>query len=226
MLLLADGRFPGGGNVHSGGVESAVADGRVADEASLESFLLGRLWTVGLMEAALAAATAARIADAAGVDEVVEALLDLDAEAGARLVAPPLREASRRLGRQIARAATRCWPNVSLAMLAEVLPAGAHFPVALGAVSAAAGLDPTDAARLAVHHGIMVPAQAGVRLLGLDPFAVAACCARLAAPGDAVVVEAVAAASRPGAELPARSSPVLDIAAVEHRASDVRLFVT
>ncbi|MDP9074601.1 MAG: urease accessory protein, partial [Actinomycetota bacterium] len=42
-LLLADGRFPGGGHAHSGGLEAAVADGSVADLAGLEAFLIGRL---------------------------------------------------------------------------------------------------------------------------------------------------------------------------------------
>ncbi len=31
LLLLADGRFPGGGSAHSGGLEAAVAAGVVAD---------------------------------------------------------------------------------------------------------------------------------------------------------------------------------------------------
>ncbi|MGD9797255.1 MAG: urease accessory protein UreF, partial [Acidimicrobiia bacterium] len=56
-LLLADGRFPMGGHVHSGGVESAVADGRVVDVPTLAAYLLGRLHTTGLTDAALAAAT-------------------------------------------------------------------------------------------------------------------------------------------------------------------------
>ena len=29
LLLLADGRFPAGGHVHSAGIEAAVGDGRV-----------------------------------------------------------------------------------------------------------------------------------------------------------------------------------------------------
>ena len=53
LMLLADGRLPAGGHVHSGGIESAVADGRVHDLASLRSFTEGRLWTAGLTDAAL-----------------------------------------------------------------------------------------------------------------------------------------------------------------------------
>ncbi|MFD7655801.1 urease accessory protein UreF [Actinosynnema sp. NPDC059797] len=55
-LMIADSRFPGGGHVHSGGVEEAVARRLVTDEVSLASFLLGRLRTAGALGAAFAAA--------------------------------------------------------------------------------------------------------------------------------------------------------------------------
>jgi urease accessory protein len=223
-LLLADGRFPAGGHVHSAGVESAVADGRVHDLASLEDFVVGRLGTVGLTDAALAAATALRLGDPDGGDAAV--LDELDAEARARTPVPALREASRRQGRQLVRVAGRCWPSAVLALVADRRPGGAHLPVALGAVAVAAGLDAPAAARLSVHHAVTTPAQAAVRLLGLDPFAVAALTARLAAPAAAVAETAVRAAAGPPADLPARTGPVLDVAADEHRRWDVRLFAT
>src|SRR3989442_13469851 len=87
LLLLADGRFPGGGHAHSGGLEPAVADGAGYDLASLESFLAGRLLTNGEVDAWLAAAACAE-ADP----------LELDAEADARCPAAALRQASRRVG--------------------------------------------------------------------------------------------------------------------------------
>ncbi|MGW4109089.1 urease accessory protein UreF, partial [Streptomyces sp. NPDC004976] len=58
LLVLADGRFPAGGHAHSGGMEAAVASGRVRDTASLEAFCRGRLHTAGLVAAGLAAAAA------------------------------------------------------------------------------------------------------------------------------------------------------------------------
>ncbi|GIH09584.1 urease accessory protein UreF [Rhizocola hellebori] len=57
LLLLADGRFPAGGHAHSSGLEAAVAAGRVSSLSTLESFLLGRLYTTGLVTAAFAAAS-------------------------------------------------------------------------------------------------------------------------------------------------------------------------
>ena len=45
LLLLADGRLPSGAHAHSGGLEAAVAAGRVTDLDSLTGFLHGRLAT-------------------------------------------------------------------------------------------------------------------------------------------------------------------------------------
>ncbi|MGE3834059.1 MAG: urease accessory protein UreF [Acidimicrobiia bacterium] len=211
-LLLADGRFPMGGHVHSGGVESAVADGRVVDVPTLAAYLLGRLHTTGLTDAALAAATVRHL----------DRLDELDAEADARIAVPALRVVSRRLGRQLVRVAGRCWPSATLASL----PDAPHQCIALGVVGVAAGLEATDVARLAVHHAVTTPAQAAVRLLGLDPFAVAALTAELAAEGEGVVEVALAAAAGPIADLPARTGPLVEIAAVEHAALPTRLFAS
>ena len=225
-FLLADGRFPAGGHVHSAGVEAAVADGRVHDEDSLVAYMHGRLLTAGLTDAALAVATTTRVRAAGAREERAVVLLALDAEAGARVPAPPLREASRRLGRQLVRAAARCWPSVVLSDAAGLLPDGPHQPCALGLVGCAAGLAADEVARVAVHHAIATPGQAGVRLLGLDPFAVVALAAGLAADGEAVVREALTYADAPLADLPARTGPMVEIAAMEHAQWDVRMFTT
>lgn len=212
MLLLADGRLPTGGHVHSAGIESAVADGRVHDVDTLARYVHGRLHTAALTEAAIAAAATLQ----------PQLLGELDAEADARIPVPALREVSRRLGRQLLRVAGRCWPATPLASL----PRSPHQPVALGAVGLAAGLSASDVARVAVHHAIATPTQAAVRLLGLDPFAVAALAAALAAEGEPVVEAAVAAAARPLPELPARSGPATEIAAARHHLLDTRLFAS
>jgi urease accessory protein len=221
-LLLADGRFPAGGHVHSAGIEAAVADRRVTGLASLEAFVVGRLWTSGLTDAALAAAATGRLDG--GDDRAVIAALD--AEAAARIPVPVLREASRRQGRQLVRVGARCWPAPLLDLLPVVRSDGVHLPVALGAVARAAGLGHADVARLSLHHAVATPTQAALRLLGLDPFAVAALAAGLADRAAAVAAEAVALAAGPLADLPARTGPLPDLAADEHRRWDVRLFAT
>jgi urease accessory protein len=291
LLLLADGRFPAGGHVHSAGVEAAVGDGRVTGVDDLRSFLVGRLHTNGLSDAALAAATAHRLVSGdPGHDDralLVEAMRLLDAEAAARQPVPPLRAASRRLGRQLLRVAGRCWthPVLDAASAAaappdqlpdptpggtgdgradpsgldgsstasaadgRVVPSGPldpapaggavgrrmagadraeglHHPVALGAVAVAAGLSAGDAAALAVHHVLSTPAQAAVRLLGLDPFAVVGLLAQLSSEAEAVARSATVLAEGSLDELPAGAGPLVEIAALDHEHWPIRMFAT
>ena len=56
LLVLADGRLPAVGHAHSGGLEAAVAAGRVRDVDGLAGFLRGRLATSGVVAAVFAAA--------------------------------------------------------------------------------------------------------------------------------------------------------------------------
>lgn len=251
LLLLADGRLPAGGHAHSAGTEAAVGDGRVGDLATLEDFTRGRLWSQGLVDAALAAATAAALAGGpsatlgvagspapgaghaaadglgpSGHVGVGPILRCLDAEADARLAPSSLRAASRRLGRQLVRVADRCWPAAVLAEAVAVHPDGIHQAVATGVVGVAAGLDVSDVAALVAHHAVATPTQAAVKLLGLDPFAVAALAARLAGEAAAVAERAVVAAHGPMEDLPALTSPLVEVAAAEHHGWPVRLFAT
>lgn len=225
LLLLADGRFPGGGHAHSGGLEAAAALEGVREVTDLEAFLLGRVGTAGRVAAAFAAAACVS-SSAAGGREPLPALVELDAELNARLPAPSLRAASRRLGRQLLRAARVVWPHHRLEELAAALPAGPHHAVALGAVAAAGGLDAQDAAVAAVHDAVAGPAAAAVRLLGLDPFAVHAALARLGPQLDSIARESAAQARTSPAELPACGAPLLDILAEHHAAWEVRLFAS
>ncbi|WP_329214624.1 urease accessory protein UreF [Streptomyces sp. NBC_01485] len=219
LLVLADGRFPAGGHAHSGGAEEAVKAGRITGAASLEAFCRGRLYTAGLVAAALAAAAAA------GADPV-----ELDAAADARTPSPALRVAARRLGRQLVRAARSTWPSPELEALAREFPKGAHQPVVLGLTARAAGLGAEDAAYCAVYESVSGPATAVVRLLSLDPFEATAALARLAPELDRVVDRAVtagAAVSTAGVDaLPAASAPLLEIGAEVHAAWPVRLFAS
>lgn len=209
LLLLADPRLPAGGHAHSGGVEPAVAAELVADDASLRMFLAGRLANTGLVTAALAAAACLECSRPS------PRWLALDAEADARTPSPAQRAASRAQGRGLLRAAG--------AAFGAPHP---HHPVALGVCAWLAGGTPHDAATLAATAAVTGPASAAVRLLGLDPLAVHAVLAGLAAQIDAVAAEAATAAAeaRELAELPAASAPVLDLLAEQHRRQEVRLF--
>jgi urease accessory protein len=211
-LLLADGRFPAGGHAHSGGLEEAVTSGRVDDLDSLRAFAGGRLATSGRVAAGLAALACT------GRWPVGT----LDTEADARMASPALRAASRRQGRQLLRAAAHAWP------LPPGSPDSPHHAVAVGVVAAAAGLGPVDAGRWAAYDAVMTPATAAVRLLGLDPFAVAAMVAAMGPAIDEVAAEAAvfAAGDRPLDELPCTAAPLLDLGAEVHACREVRLFAS
>ncbi|MDW8810993.1 urease accessory UreF family protein, partial [Streptomyces scabiei] len=179
LLVLADGRFPAGGHAHSGGAEAAVKAGLITGAEGLEAFCRGRLHTAGLVAAGLAAAAAL------GVDPVA-----LDAAADARTPSVALRGASRKLGRQLMRAARATWPSAELDALAREFPKGAHQPVVLGVVARSAGLGADDAAYCSGYESVSGAASAVVRLLSLDPFDATGVLARLAPELDVVVGEA------------------------------------
>jgi urease accessory protein len=229
LLLLADGRFPSGGHAHSGGLEAAVAAGRVTGVAQLRGFLQGRLATQGLVAAAFAAAAHAAAETPEGLEGQQsagrEALVLLDSELDARTPSPALRLTSRRQGRAQLRAARGIWPAPCLAHC-PVHPDGPHHPLALGLTTAAAGLSPEQAALVAAYGVLTGPASAAVRLLGLDPYQVQVVLADLAGECGAVAREAAATAGKPPAELPSNSAPLADISAELHATWEVRLFAS
>jgi urease accessory protein len=221
-LTLADARFPGGGHVHSGGLEEAVARGLVTGVPDLAPFLAGRLRTTGLVGAGFAAAAVVAAAGRGGPWAA------LDAELDARTPARAQREASRAQGRATLRAARLAWPSP---VLDDLVAAGGrpHHPLLVGAVIGADGGSPAEAAQCVGYLAVSGPASAAVRLLGLDPFAVNAAIVQLRPVLDAVVAEAVRSAELPPDQLPAPGAPVLDLMAqahVHHHREQVRLFVS
>lgn len=214
VLLLADGRFPAGGHAYSAGVESAVDVGDVRDLATLERYLDGRL-ALGAVEASFAAAAVGANDDRVDL---------LDAEFDARVMSPRLRAVSRQLGRQMAKAAVSVWPCAELARLADPVD-GSHQPVTLGVAVGAAGGSPADAASISMHHLAAAVCTAGVRLLGLDPLAVAAVQAQALDrhTPSASVVDSWRSASP--SELPAIGGSLTEILGEMHGDWDARLFV-
>jgi urease accessory protein len=222
LLLLADSRFPAGAHAHSGGLESAAAAGRVHDTASLHEFLTGRLNSVALVAASFAAA-ACQCDDAATLETI-------DREYDVRLLSPALRLTSRRLGKQLLRTARATWPVPRLNVLSS-LTDGPHQPLALGVVCAAAGLPAEDAALCSVHGALSAPANAAVRLLGLNPDEVAGVLARLAPLTDRIAAKGLTLARMAQLKndfsmLPALGSPLLDLTAEDHATWKVRLFAS
>lgn len=252
-LLLGDSRFPAGGHAHSGGVEPAVTAGTVTGLQTLEWFLRGRLRTAGLVAAGLAAAACAGVQRNVAQGKSAAVVRDdgfwaeLDAEADARTPAPAQREASRRQGRALLRAARVVWPGAAgLASVAASVGAnagaasatagatagamraeyraGPHHAVVLGAAAAAAGCAPAEAARIAAYQAVAGPVSAAVRLLALDPMRATGILAGLASDIDQVAAQGAAYADSPPGDLPCASAPALDLLAETHIRAEVRLF--
>ena len=209
LLVLADGRLPSGGHAHSGGLEAQVSAARITDISDLSGFLRGKLATAGLVNAAFAAATAHNPGNWPEMDEGLDA----------RTPSPALRKASRAQGRALLRAGRAIWALSTTAR-------DCHQPVALGLIAAAAGLAPHEAAVAAAHGTVTGVASAGVRLLGLDPYAVHALLARLAPECDRIAADAAARCNDPADDLPAAGAPLLDIGAELHATWEVRLFAS
>ncbi len=245
LLLLADSRLPAGGHVHSGGVEALVDRRLLRSLPDLVSFLDARIRTAGLC-----AAAATSVANLVAANLVAVSIRDdrpgpgdgptgpirtdgwhgWDRAVDVRTPSSALREASRAQGSALLRTATLAWPGHpgprSLAGLGRP-----HYPLVLGAASAAAGADPGQSAALAVHHLVGASAGAAVRLLGLDPLRVAAAQAGLAPLCDRVVAEAVGVATRAVAAgdpdlLPADATSLPEILAELHHAAEVNLFAS
>ncbi|RKT83700.1 urease accessory protein [Saccharopolyspora antimicrobica] len=224
VLALADSRFPGGGHVHSGGVEEAAARGLITGVADLREFLHGRLRAAGALQAVFAAAAA----HAAARRVPSGYWRELDVELDARTPSPAQREASRAQGKGMIRAGRAAWPSPVLAELVAASPRP-HHPIVLGVLAATAGAGPQEAALIAGYLAVSGPSSAGVRLHGMDPFAVNAVVADMGDDLDRIAAEAAATAGLDPADLPAPGAPALDLLAESHdrhHREEVRLFAS
>ncbi|MGI5130586.1 urease accessory UreF family protein [Pseudonocardia sp. CA-107938] len=223
VLVLADSRLPSGGHGHSGGVEALAMRGLLRTESDLALFLHGRLRTSGETIAA-ASAAACLLAGRPGT-----AWARWDAAVDARTPSAALRAASRGQGGALLRTVARAWPGPAVSAL-EALRRP-HHPLVLGAAAAAAAATAEEAAALALHHLTGGAATAGVRLLGLDPLAVAAVTAQVARSAMPIAAAAASAArdavdaDDPGL-LPAGGNPLHDVLAQLHDTAEVTLFAS
>lgn len=166
--------------------------------------------------------------------QVLDDLFRLDREADARMPAPAQRRISRSQGRQLLRATLVTWQDGLVAAVADAQPEP-HHPLALGCAAVTAGMVPGQAAACLAYGAVAGPAWAAVRLLGMNPLAVAALVADLASRVDQVAAEAAACVPQPGdelaawgwmARLPAASAPLLDHLAESHAVRKMRLFAS
>src|SRR5271156_6203393 len=199
-LLLADARLPSGAYAHSGGIEQAVDDYVVTDLASLIPFLVGRLHTSGAVGAAVAAHACM---EASGPDgRSLDTWATIDAEVSARIMSPSLRATSRRQGQLLLTSGQRIIADKVLPIVAQSAPDGPHLAVIQGVLAQAGGLIPADAALIAAYGTVTSAASAALRLLGLDPVALAAALADLTGAIDRVAAAATVVGNASARSLP------------------------
>ncbi|MHB1712345.1 MAG: urease accessory protein UreF, partial [Acidimicrobiales bacterium] len=230
VALLVDGRFPAGAHAHSGGMEQAVDERVVVDGPTLAMRLAAQATTVVELAASAAAMVCHRLgpamsawSDHAGRSEQRELQAPpggdwwgdwweaIDAELDARTPSPALRATSRRLGGQLLMTARSVFPGPVPDRLADRGITHPHHAMAVGAVSAGAGLETDQAAFVVAYSAAAGGAGAALRLLGLDPLGVAAVIAGHEKVLDAVVARAVAGAGGAPCELPAPATPWFDL---------------
>lgn len=224
LLLLADSRLPSGGHGHSGGVEALVDRGLLRSEPDLALFLDGRIRTGGSVPAAAAAAACALARCQEGVPWA-----RWEAAVSARTPSAALRIASHAQGAALLRTVALAWPGPAIDALRALRRM--HHPLVLGVAAAGAGATPAEAALLALHHLIGGACTAAVRLLGLDPLAVAAVAAATGRAAEPVAAAATAAALAAVAAadpdlLPTTGSPLHDVLAQLHGSSEATLFAS
>ena len=150
-----------------------------------------------------------------------------DAAVSARTPVAALREVSRAQGRAMLRTVRAAWPHAAV----DGLGARPHQALVLGVATSAAGGSPHDAAALAVHHLVGQVCSAAVRLLGLDPLALAGVHARALAEHAGVADRAAEAGARAVAAadpdlLPCATTPLPEVLAVLHARSEGALFAS
>jgi urease accessory protein len=216
LLAWLTPAFPVGGYAYSHGLEQAVEDGEVRDEASLEIWL-GEAMTLGFARNDAILLQAAHRAVTAGDDAALEAANAL------ALAFAPTRELhleTSQQGRSFFDVVSAAWPHPDLARLNGVLDGPVAYPVAVGAAAAAHGLaaEPTAAAFLLATMQALV--SAGVRLAPIGQTAGAKIVGRLSPLARSI------AAGTAGATLDDLASATfrLDLGSARHETQYTRLF--
>jgi urease accessory protein len=227
--LLADARFPSSDPPHSGGIEEACAGGWVTTAQQLGEFLQGRLWTVGATAAFAAAAVCARTASSGGGALPDSLWRSMESEIDARTLSPTARATSRAQGGLLLSRAMSVAPDAVLYSLARATAGDdqqPHHAVAVGAVAAAAGVNPQEAAAVAAQAEVTGAAEAGKDLLKLTDDEFQPIVSQLERGLSILSVEAAKRASRSVSEFPAVVAPGLALLAEEHARKEVRVYAS
>jgi urease accessory protein len=219
LLQFTDGLFPAGAYAHSFGLESYVQAGAVRDAAGVEAFLVALLeGSSGPTDTvvALCAWRAARSDD-------LETCLCIDRTFEAMKPAAELRSASRQMGTQVLRIASRQVAHRFVADLFQAVERGAtpgHHPVAFGAVGSVLGWRREETAAAYLYSTSAAVVAAALRLLPLGQSTGQHLLWRV----QPLIGRLAKEAEDKGPEDIWSFAPGLEIAAMRHATLDARLF--
>lgn len=219
LLQFTDGLFPAGAYAHSFGLETRVQSGEVRHAAEVEAFLRAYLEGCAGPADAIAVACARR----AAANEDLAGCRALDELLDATKAPSELRDASRQMGRQTLRVATRltCHPLLEAfakAVSAESRPG--HHPVVFGMIGGILQWDALEMISAYLYATSAALVGAALRLLPLGQLA-----------GQRILwnvkplIAALAEEAKGKGESDMWSfAPVLEIASMRHALLDARLF--
>ncbi|WP_309393211.1 urease accessory protein UreF [Chelatococcus sambhunathii] len=216
LLAWLSPAFPVGGYAYSHGLEQAVEDGDVKDEASLEAWLadamalgFGRNDAI-LLQAAHRAAAACDVASLAAINELA-------------LAFAPTKELhleTSQQGRSFLDAALAAWSNERLTEIGEALDGPVAYPVAVGAAAAAHGVPAAEAAAAFLVAIAQALVSAGVRLAPIGQTSGARIVGRIAPLAREIAEETASLAVDDLANATFR----LDLGSARHETQYTRLF--
>jgi urease accessory protein len=213
LMLLGDARLPVGGHVHSGGLEPALLGGLEPDE--IPAYLQTRLDTTTRTDAAVAVLARRAVHDGTQLTPIRAAWC-------ARTPSPVARHAALVLGRGVQRLLNRLWPkDPATAALADAPEP--YRPLAVGALCAAAGLDPHNTALLICHDDVQSVTSAALKLAPMDPAEATGWA--LATHSTMVEIAAEAARITDPDNLPALTAPLAECWVQRHATHERRLFL-
>jgi urease accessory protein len=155
LLTWLSPAFPVGAFAWSAGLETAISDGRVRDAAALETWIAGALAHGGMKTDAILLAHAHRAADATALAELADLAIALTPAAE--------RHRETLLTGDAFIAAAKAWPSDVYARLPHPCP----YPVAVGAIAAAHGIDMADALLGYLTAAVHAQVSVAVRLVPL-----------------------------------------------------------
>lgn len=218
LLQLTDSAAPTGSFSHSLGFETAVAEGRIVDEASF-----GR-WIDDFLATQLTFADAAIVFEVYRIDGP-EDLVAVDELATTTTLAEEVRAGTMTMGRRLLEIAAENYPGPWVSAYSAAVSAGSaagHSSVAFGALCRQRGVERSDAARAHLYSTVSALTQNAVRAVPLGQNAGQ----RVVARAREGIDRAVAVAATIPREAIGATPPGLDIDQMLHASQRARMFMS